>query len=75
MPASLHSMHAEHPALPSSPRPAVCAQVLRPGDVAVDATAGNGHDTLFLAQAVGPSGTVYAIDVQVRGTGRARMQE
>lgn len=37
---------------------------LRPGDAAVDATAGNGHDTLFLARAVGPGGRVLAFDVQ-----------
>src|ERR1700753_1556592 len=29
---------------------------LRPGDWAVDATAGNGHDTVFLAQRVLPGG-------------------
>ena len=34
------------------------------GDIAVDATAGNGHDTLFLAQLVGDYGYVYAFDVQ-----------
>ncbi|GFR43699.1 hypothetical protein Agub_g4809, partial [Astrephomene gubernaculifera] len=43
---------------------AVWAQVLRPGDIAVDATCGNGHDTLFLAQAVGPTGHVYGYDIQ-----------
>jgi predicted methyltransferase len=37
---------------------------LRQGDVAIDATAGNGHDTLFLAHTVGPQGWVYAFDVQ-----------
>ena len=37
---------------------------LRPGDIVVDATMGNGHDTLFLCNAVGPSGHVYAFDVQ-----------
>jgi len=37
---------------------------LSAGMIAVDATAGNGHDTLFLAQSVGPSGIVYAIDIQ-----------
>ena len=37
---------------------------LKPGDIAIDATAGNGHDTLFLANAVGPTGMVYAFDVQ-----------
>ena len=34
------------------------------GDIAVDATAGNGHDTLFLAELVGDDGFVYAFDVQ-----------
>lgn len=34
------------------------------GDTVVDATAGNGHDTLFLAELVGDTGRVYAFDVQ-----------
>ena len=34
------------------------------GDVVVDATAGNGYDTEFLAEAVGDEGAIYAIDVQ-----------
>lgn len=34
------------------------------GDTVVDATAGNGHDTLFLAQLVGSTGHVYAFDIQ-----------
>ncbi|MGQ9556640.1 MAG: tRNA (mnm(5)s(2)U34)-methyltransferase [Desulfurispora sp.] len=34
------------------------------GAVAVDATAGNGQDTVFLARQVGDSGLVYAFDVQ-----------
>ena len=42
----------------------IVRRVLRPGDTAIDATAGNGHDTLFLAQQVGESGTVIAIDLQ-----------
>lgn len=37
---------------------------VRPGDAVMDATAGNGHDTLFLAQLVGPEGRVWAFDVQ-----------
>lgn len=37
---------------------------LKPGDIAVDATAGNGHDTLFMAQLVGENGKVYAFDIQ-----------
>lgn len=32
--------------------------------VVVDATMGNGHDTLFLAQLVGSKGRVYSFDIQ-----------
>lgn len=42
------------------------AGVLTPGDLAIDATAGNGHDTSFLAAEVGPEGRVVAFDVQRR---------
>ena len=38
--------------------------VVKSGDTVVDATAGNGHDTIILAQLVGPSGCVYAFDIQ-----------
>lgn len=34
------------------------------GDVAVDFTMGNGHDTEFLSKTVGEKGHVYAFDVQ-----------
>lgn len=34
------------------------------GDFAIDATIGNGHDTLFLAERVGESGLVYGFDIQ-----------
>ena len=41
-------------------------QILRPGDIALDATCGNGHDTLFLSECVltPDSGCLYSIDVQ-----------
>lgn len=39
-------------------------EVLRPGDLAVDLTAGKGRDVLALARAVGPSGQVVAFDLQ-----------
>ena len=39
-------------------------QRLRPGDRAIDATLGNGHDALFLAQLVGEHGRVWAFDPQ-----------
>ncbi|MFA9559101.1 class I SAM-dependent methyltransferase [Evansella sp. AB-rgal1] len=34
------------------------------GDIVVDGTAGNGHDTLFLANLVGEHGKVYSFDIQ-----------
>ncbi|MEM1441011.1 MAG: class I SAM-dependent methyltransferase [Verrucomicrobiota bacterium] len=37
---------------------------IREGDIAVDATVGNGHDTLFLAELVGPTGKVIGFDIQ-----------
>ena len=40
------------------------SDILRAGETAIDATAGNGHDTCFLCQTVGPTGHVYAIDIQ-----------
>jgi predicted methyltransferase len=39
-------------------------QRIRPGDAAIDATAGNGNDTLVLARAVGRDGLVLAFDIQ-----------
>ena len=39
-------------------------EILRCGDHAIDATAGNGHDTKFLAEQVGSIGHVYAFDLQ-----------
>ena len=44
----------------------VILQAVLPGDTAVDATMGNGHDTLTLCEAVGPAGHVFAFDVQAQ---------
>jgi ubiquinone/menaquinone biosynthesis C-methylase UbiE len=60
-------MNSADPFFP--PRPTTLAQdllgkIIREGDTVVDATAGNGHDTLFLARCVGESGTVHAFDIQ-----------
>lgn len=41
------------------------ASVLSPGDGAIDLTAGNGYDTLFLLRKVAPLGKVYAFDIQL----------
>lgn len=39
-------------------------QDIEEGETVIDATAGNGYDTLFLAGLVGDSGNVYSFDVQ-----------
>ena len=50
------------------------AQVITPEDVAVDATMGNGHDTLFLAKL---AKQVYAFDIQEQALEKTsqRLQE
>jgi SAM-dependent methyltransferase len=48
------------------------AERVGPGDIVVDATAGNGSDTLFLARTVGPGGTVYAFDIQSEALDQTR---
>jgi predicted methyltransferase len=63
--------------MPAPERPTVeahraVAAVLRPGDRALDATAGNGHDTVFLAGLVGDEGRVLAFDVQAAAIAAAR---
>lgn len=48
--------------LPFSKR--LIAKTVVAGEAVVDATAGNGNDTLFLAEHVGGSGHVFAFDIQ-----------
>ncbi|MBS5787409.1 MAG: class I SAM-dependent methyltransferase [Clostridioides difficile] len=38
--------------------------IINSGDTVVDATMGNGHDTKYLAEAVGSNGYVYSFDIQ-----------
>ena len=47
-------------------------RTIREGDVVVDATMGNGKDTLFLCELVGESGRVHAFDVQAEAVERTR---
>jgi len=47
-------------------------EVIGAGDLVIDATAGNGHDTEFLAECVGPGGRVLAFDVQAVAIAAAR---
>lgn len=42
---------------------ALASETINPGDTVVDATCGNGHDTLFLSGLV-PDGKVYSFDIQ-----------
>jgi len=50
----------------------VIQQHLHAGDIALDATVGNGHDTLFLAELTGQSGAVYGFDIQPSALASAR---
>jgi glycine oxidase len=47
---------------------------LKAGELAIDATAGNGHDTLFLALQVGHGGQVIAIDIQAQALQRTQQR-
>lgn len=42
----------------------VIKDTIRPGETVIDATAGNGHDTVMLAELVGAEGKVWAFDIQ-----------
>lgn len=48
--------------------------VLSEGAIAIDATAGNGYDTLFLAQNVGESGKVFSFDIQRQAIEQTKQQ-
>lgn len=63
-------------ALPTAVRwsHALLAPRLRAGDAVVDATAGNGHDTVFLSERVLPGGRVFAFDVQAEALERTQWQ-
>ena len=48
----------------------VLHQVIEEGDTVIDATLGNGHDTVMLAELVGPTGRVIGFDIQADAVGR-----
>ncbi len=50
----------------------ILRRAIAPGDTVVDATMGNGHDTLFLCELVGEGGRVYAFDVQPQAVENTR---
>jgi len=66
--SSFSLVHQAHAAL---------SDILDEGAIAIDATVGNGHDTLFLAREVGVSGKVYGFDIQEQAldTAYKRLQE
>jgi SAM-dependent methyltransferase len=49
-------------------------QYLSQGSIAIDATCGNGFDTLFLTEQVGGSGVVYGVDIQARAIENVRLK-
>ena len=50
----------------------ILRRAVEPGDTAVDATMGNGYDTLFLCELVGEQGKVFAFDVQAQAVENTR---
>ncbi|AYC29901.1 tRNA (mnm(5)s(2)U34)-methyltransferase [Paenisporosarcina cavernae] len=42
----------------------ILEEIVLTGDTVIDATIGNGHDTLFLSTLVGQQGTVWGFDIQ-----------
>lgn len=73
-PPSLPRLASQSGGLPSAVRwsQLLLADRLQPGDCVLDATAGNGHDTLFLARCISPAGHVYAVDVQAAAVAETR---
>jgi len=55
MPIIKNSLHQSHD---------IVKKAVSYGDIVIDATMGNGNDTLFLAGLVGPTGKVYSFDIQ-----------
>ena len=47
---------------------------VKEGDFCIDATAGNGNDTLFLCELVGDTGKVLAFDIQEQANEILRLE-
>ena len=52
----------------------VLHQVITEGDTVIDATLGNGHDTVMLAELVGNTGHVIGFDIQADAVERTRLR-
>lgn len=50
------------------------SDALPSGGVAIDATMGNGHDTLWLCQIAGENGRVYAFDIQAQAVNNTALR-
>ena len=48
-------------------------RLINHGDITVDATVGNGNDTLFLADLVGNTGKVYGFDIQQKAVEKTQI--
>lgn len=48
------------------------AEKIKPGDIVIDATVGNGHDTAFLLELVQPDGHVFGFDIQQTAIDQAK---
>lgn len=47
-------------------------QLLLPGSIVIDATCGNGKDTIQLLKLISPTGKIFACDIQAEAIARAR---
>jgi predicted methyltransferase len=74
-------LKSSHPKNPSSDKmldnalifaKKLIASHVSPGDTTIDATVGNGHDTLLLAELVGETGKVYGFDIQEQAVLKTR---
>ena len=50
------------------------SECIKPGDVVIDATVGNGYDTEFLARCVGSEGKVFGFDIQNEAIAKAKLR-
>jgi tRNA A58 N-methylase Trm61 len=50
------------------------SSALNTGEIAIDATCGNGYDTVFLAELVGDNGSVLAFDIQEQAIENTRQR-
>lgn len=52
----------------------IISKIVLNGDTVVDCTAGNGNDTVFLANLVGERGKVYSFDIQKTALEKTRQK-